>query len=391
MNIPFVDLRAQHDELRSELEAVLRDVIDRSAFIGGAAVETFERNYAAFCGVRHAVACASGTDALRLALMAAGVRPGDEVITVPHTFIATVEALTLIGAHPAFVDIDGPTYNLSPDRLADFLAGACRLGRDGRPVHARTGRPITAVLPVHLYGLPADMGPILELAGRYGLAVVEDACQAHGATCRLPGQVEKRSGALGVSAGFSFYPAKNLGAMGEAGAAVTDDDRLDRLMRIWRDHGQSQRYIHASPDGWNGRLDALQCAVLDVKLKKLAEWNERRRRAAGWYRARLAGDERIVLPVEPAGRTHVYHLFVVRLPDRERARVALAAQGVGVGLHYPIPLHLQEAYRDLGWRAGDFPESEAAAATVLSLPMFPHITEEQVDHVCSALKAVLSA
>ncbi len=389
MNIPFVDLRAQHDEVRPEIDAVVKDIIDNSTFIGGPRVAAFEQNYAAFCDTRHALACASGTDALRLALMAAGVGPGDEVITPPNTFIATVEAMTMVGAHPVFVDIDGPTYNLSPDRLADFLESSCRLGRDGRLINGQTGRRIVAVMPVHLYGLPADMAPILDLARRHNLKVIEDACQAHGASYDLGG-VGRRAGSLGDVAAFSFYASKNLGAMGEAGAATTNDDQIDRNMRVWYDHGQSKRYIHVSPDGWNGRLDTLQCAILDVKLNKVDEWNERRRQAAQWYRERLAGDERIVLPVEPAGCRHVYHLFVVRLPDREKVRVALSERGIGVGLHYPIPLHLQVAYRDLGWKPGDFPESEAAAYSILSLPMFPHITEEQVDLVCGALKDVLA-
>jgi len=385
MNVPFVDLRAQHDELRTEIEATIRELIDNSAFIGGGKVDSFEANFAAFCGARYAVACANGTDALRLALMAAGVRRGDEVITVPHTFIATVEAMTMVGAHPVFVDIDGPTYNMSPRKLAEFLECQCRPGEDGRLVNAETGRPVTAILPVHLYGLPADMQPILQLAERYGLKVIEDACQAHGATYML-GEEEKRAGSLSEVAAFSFYPGKNLGAMGEGGAVTTHDERMYRDMRTWRDHGQSERYIHVSPDGWNARLDALQCAVLDIKLRKLDEWNAARRRAAGWYRERLAGDEAIVLPTEPQDRTHVYHLFVVRLADRDRTRQELSAQGIGVGLHYPVPLHLQPAYSDQGWQQGDFPESEAAAASVLSLPMFPHITEEQVERVCDLLR-----
>ncbi len=388
MDVPFVDLRAQHDEVRPEIDAVVKEVIDNSTFIGGERVASFERNYAAFCGTRHALACASGTDALRLALMAAGVGPGEEVITPPNTFIATVEAMTMVGAHPVFVDIDGPTYNLSPDRLADFLDDNCRLGRSGHLINGQTGRRIVAVMPVHLYGLPADMAPILDMARERNLRVIEDACQAHGATYELDG-AEERAGSLGEVAAFSFYASKNLGAMGEAGAATTNDDRIDRNMRVWHDHGQSQRYIHVSPDGWNGRLDTLQCAILDVKLKKLDEWNERRRQAAQWYRERLAGEERVVLPIEPAGSKHVYHLFVVRLPDRERARERLLENGVGVGLHYPIPLHLQVAYRDLGWNSGDLPESESAAESILSLPMFPHITEEQVDFTCSVLKSVL--
>lgn len=384
MNVPFVDLRAQHDELRAEIESVIDAVIDSSAFIGGTFVESFERRFADFCGTQYAVSCANGTDALKLALMACGVRPGDEVITTPHTFIATVEAITMIGAYPIFVDIDAETYNLSPERVAEFLEKRCRPGPRGRPVNLRTGRRIAAVLPVHLYGLPADMGPILDLAQRYDLKVVEDACQAHGASYRL-GTSELRAGAIGDAAAFSFYPAKNLGAMGEGGIVTTNDENMAQAMRIWRDHGQIHKYIHISPDGWNSRLDALQCAILEVKLRKLDAWNERRRQAAQWYRERLADDERIVLPVEPAGRRHVYHLFVVRLADHDEARRVLAKHGIGVGLHYPIPLHLQAAYQRLGHRAGDFPEAERAATTILSLPMFPHISAEQIDYVCRIL------
>lgn len=388
MPVPFVDLRAQHDEVRAEIDAAIKEIIDNSSFIGGPRVASFERNFASFCGTRHALACASGTDALRLALMAAAVGPGEEIITPPHTFIATVEAMTMVGAHPAFVDIDGPTYNLSAERLAAFLEDHCRLGRDGHLINGQTGRRVVAVMPVHLYGLPADMAPILDLARQYNLRVIEDACQAHGATYEMNGTAH-RAGSIGEVAAFSFYPGKNLGAMGEAGAATTNDAQIDANMRVWHDHGQSQRYIHVSPDGWNGRLDTIQCSVLDIKLKKLDEWNARRRMAAGWYRERLAGDERVVLPVEPDGRQHVYHLFVVRLPDREKVRELLSAGGIGVGLHYPIPLHLQVAYRDLGYGPGAFPESEAAASSILSLPMFPHITEEQVDAVCFALKDAL--
>ena len=388
MYIPFVDLRAQHDELRAELDAALRDAIDRSSFIGGPFVAAFEEHFAAYCGVAHAVGCASGTDALKLALMAVGVSAGDEVVTAPNTFIATTEAITAVGAFPRFVDIDAATYGLSPRKLAEFLDAGCHPARDGRWVDAQSGRPVTAVIPVHLYGLTVDMAPILELAQRYNLAVIEDACQAHGAAYRLNGEV-RHAGSLGDIAAFSFYPGKNLGAMGEAGAVVTNDADAAGKMRMWRDHGQAQKYIHASPDGWNGRLDALHAAVLDIKLKKLEEWNERRRQVAQWYTERLAGDERVVLPVEPEDRRHVYHLFVVRLRDREKARQYLSDEGIGVGLHYPIPLHLQDAYRGLEWNTGDFPETERAAASILSLPMFPHLTEDQVDFVCSALKRVM--
>ena len=388
MKVPFVDLRAQHDEVRDQIESRISQLIDTSTFVGGEPVRVFEELFAAYCGARHAVACANGTDALKLALMACGVRAGDEVITVPHTFIATVEAISMIGASPVLVDVDGPTYNMSAKRLAEFLETRCRRDNDGRLINRNTGCPVVAVLPVHLYGLPADMAPILDLAQSYGLKVVEDACQAHGATYRLGG-VARRAGTLGDAAAFSFYPGKNLGAMGEGGAVTTADSQIDHDMRVWRDHGQVERYVHITPLGWNGRLDSIQCAILEVKLAKLDEWNTRRRWAAQWYRERLSGDERIVLPVEPEDRTHVYHLFVVRVPDRERMRRDLAEQGIGVGLHYPIPLHLQQAYQNLGWREGDFPETERAAESILSLPMFPHITEEQVDYVCSTLMVSL--
>ncbi len=388
MNIPLVDLLAQHNELRFEIDSAIKDVIDNSCFIGGPPVQSFERHFAAYCEAKQAVACASGTDALKLALMACGVGSGEEVITVPNTFIATVEAIIQIGAFPVLVDIDGPTYNMSPDRLREFLETGCRLGRGRRPVNLRTNRTVAAFLPVHLYGLPADMAAIWDLAEHYNLPVIEDACQAHGARCMIDGQ-EKRVGSIGSAAAFSFYPGKNLGAMGEGGAVTTGDRQKARNMRIWRDHGQSKRYVHVSPDGWNGRLDALQCAILDIKLRKLDHWNERRAEAAKWYRAHLAANELVTLPTQPEGRTHVYHLFVVRVPDRDRVWKALSDRGIGVGLHYPTPLHKQEAYRDMGWRQGHFPASDAAASSVLSLPMFPHITEEQVDFVCQCLKDVL--
>jgi dTDP-4-amino-4,6-dideoxygalactose transaminase len=388
MNVPFVDLSPQHYEARAEIDEAIRKVIDNSAFIGGAAVTGFERNFAAFCGARNTVTCASGTDALKLALMAVGVRRGDEVVTVPNTFIATVEAITMAGAYPAFVDIDPATYNMSPARLADFLQNGCYRNGDGKLVNSATRRPVTAILPVHLYGLMADMANLLEIAESYGLQVVEDACQAHGATCTIA-RTERSAGSLGEAAAFSFYPGKNLGAMGEGGAATTNNDDMAAMMRIWREHGSREKYVHVSADGWNGRLDAMQCAILDVKLGRLAEWNEMRRRAAAWYAERLMGDERVVLPVEPEGSKHVYHLYVVRVPERESVRKAMLGAGVGVGLHYPVPLHLQEAYSHMGWKEGDFPEAEAASVSILSLPMFPHITEEQVEFVCNTLKEAL--
>ncbi len=388
MKVPFVDLRAMHEEVRAEIEATFKDIFDRSSFVGGEYVDTFEKDFAAYCGVRQAVACASGTDAIKLALMAAGVQAGDEVLTVSHTFIATVEAITLVGARPTFIEIDPATYHLSPLALEAFLLKKCRMGSDGHWVDCSTGLRVTAILPVHLYGMVVDIQAILSLAKKYNLVVVEDSAQAHGATCILDGQARK-AGSFGQAAAFSFYPSKNLGAMGEGGAVVTNDDLAARRMKMWRDHGSNQKYVHLSPDGWNGRLDALQSAILDIKLKKLDEWNARRRQVAAWYAERLAGDERIVLPVVPEGRQHIYHLYVVRVAQRDRLLNELGVKGVGFGLHYPIPLHLQVAYRDLGYAVGDFPVTEEIAASILSLPMFPHMTEEMVDYTCQTLKELL--
>jgi dTDP-4-amino-4,6-dideoxygalactose transaminase len=388
MKVPFVDLRAMHEEVRPEVEAAFKDVFDRSSFVGGPYVDTFEKDFADYCGVRQVVACASGTDAVKLALMAAGVQAGDEVLTVSHTFIATVEAVTLVGARPAFIEIDPSTYHLSPSALEAFFQEECRLGPDGHWVDGSTGLRVTAVLPVHLYGMVVDIQPILALAKKYNLVVVEDSAQAHGATYTLDGQVQK-AGSFGQAAAFSFYPGKNLGAMGEGGAVATNDEPAAGRMKLWRDHGSNQKYVHLSPDGWNGRLDALQCAILDIKLKKLDEWNARRRQVAAWYAERLAGDERIVLPLVPEGRQHIYHLYVVRVPQRDRVLKELGVNGVGCGLHYPIPLHLQVAYRDLGYLRGDFPVTEEIAASILTLPMFPHMTEEMVDFTCQTLKELL--
>jgi dTDP-4-amino-4,6-dideoxygalactose transaminase len=388
MKVPFVDLRAMHEEVRNEIEATFKDVFDRSAFIGGSYVNTFEKDFAAYCGVDHSVACASGTDAVKLALMASGICAGDAVITVSHTFIASVEAISLIGARPIFIEIEENTYHLSPVALETFLREKCYLGPDGHWVEERSQLRVTAVLPVHLYGMVADMEPILHLAQKYNLVVVEDACQAHGASYVLDGKM-KKAGSFGKAGAFSFYPGKNLGAMGEGGLVTTQDEQMAGRIRMWRDHGSTQKYIHISPDGWNSRLDSLQCAILDVKLKKLDEWNARRREAVRWYQERLGENKNIILPNVPEGREHIFHLFVVRVPERDRVLKELEARGVSCGLHYPVPLHLQMAYHNIGYSRGDFPMTEAVADSVLSLPIFPHITKEMVDFVCSQLEDVL--
>jgi dTDP-4-amino-4,6-dideoxygalactose transaminase len=387
-NVPFVDLRAQHEEVRAEIEAAIRDIIDRSSFIGGSYVTAFERDFAGYLGVKEALAVANGTDALWLGLLASGVKPGEAVITVPNTFIATVEAISRLGAFPIFVDIDLETANMDAASLDAFLKVSCYRQDDGQVIHRESGRRVAAILPVHLYGLPADLKPILEIARVYDLIVVEDACQAHGAEYQLENSW-KKTGTFGRAAAFSFYPGKNLGAMGDGGAVVTNDPEMAARMRWLRDHGQSERYIHMSPDGWNSRLDSIQAAVLAIKLKKLDDWNNRRRAAAAYYREVLAGLP-LHLPVEPAYGKHVYHLYVVRAPDRESLHRGLSARGIGVGLHYPIPLHLQKAYEHLRIPRGSFPNTELSASTILSLPMHPALSFDQIEEVAAACREVLS-
>lgn len=386
MKIAFVDLRAQHDEVREELETAVRCIIDESAFIGGRYVEGFERDFAAFCGVRECVGVGSGTDALRIALQIVGVGPGDAVVTVAHTFIATAEAVTQVGAQALFVDIDPVSYTMDPAALERFLEEECHRDGDGRPVHRPSGRRVRAVMPVHLYGHAAHLGPISAVARRYGLRVVEDAAQAHGAQYCQHG-VARACGTLGDVAGFSFYPGKNLGAMGEAGAVTTNDPKAAVLARVLRDHGQSKRYVHVRPDGGNARLDALQAAVLQVKLKRLADWNERRRQVAEWYREVLAEAD-VTLPAEMPYARHIYHLYVVRCANRDEVAERLRAAGIGVGLHYPVPLHRQQAYASLGIGEGSLPVTETVAASVVSLPMHAHLTREAVAAVAEQVRRV---
>jgi dTDP-4-amino-4,6-dideoxygalactose transaminase len=377
--IPFVDLRAQHEEVRREIEAAISDIIDRSSFIGGSYVANFEREFAAFLGVRQAVAVANGTDALWLGLVACEIGAGDAVITVPNTFIATVEAITRSGAQPLFVDIDLQTSNLDLQALEHFLEEDCMRQDDGRVVHKGSGLRVAAILPVHLYGLPVDIASLQKIADSYELPLIEDACQAHGARYKI-GAEWKRAGSVGIAAGFSFYPGKNLGAMGDGGAVVTNDAEMAQKIRWLRDHGSSEKYIHETADGWNSRLDAIQAAVLSVKLHRLDEWNSCRRQAADLYRKVLEGLP-LALPGEPDYAEPVYHLFVVRVEDRERLRKELASRGVGVGLHYPIPLHLQKAYNYMGLKEGSFPNSELSAMTLLSLPMHPFLKQDQIQTI----------
>lgn len=385
-SIPFLDLITPHVELEAELTTVFQKALRTAGFIGGPMVEDFERAFAAFCNTDHSVAVCSGTDALRFALMACGVRSGDVVLTVPHTFIATTEAISQAGALPEFVDIDEFTYNMDPAKLQQYLENQCTLDPMGRLISCRSGRPVTAVVPVHLYGQTVDMDPILELADRYGLIVVEDACQAHGAeyfsqrrNCWM------KVGSMGRAAAFSFYPGKNLGACGEAGAVTTNDAGLAAKIKMLRDHGQAKKYYH-DVEGYNGRLDAIQAGLLHAKLAHLAKWNEQRRERAQSYNLLLAGtDSDVILPHQPSWSRPVYHLYVVRTDDRDGLMAHFKEQGIGTGIHYPIPLHLQKAYASLNYRRGDLPVAEKIAEQIVSLPMYPQLTADQQARVVEEL------
>ncbi|AMY12986.1 dTDP-3-amino-3,6-dideoxy-alpha-D-galactopyranose transaminase [Luteitalea pratensis] len=384
--VPFLDLITPHRELEGELVDVFRRALQSAAFIGGAEVEGFEREFAAFCGSTHCVGVANGTDAVRFALMAAGIGSGDAVVTVAHTFIATTEAISQAGAATEFVDIDARTYCMGPDALDAYLASCETDSRTGRPLGQRTGKPIRAVVPVHLYGQVADMDAILAIAARYDLIVVEDACQAHGAEYQSADGTWKRAGTFGKAAAFSFYPGKNLGACGEAGAVTTEDPEVAKTIRMLREHGQAQKYYH-DLEGYNGRLDALQAAFLRVKLRRLQEWTDQRRAAACRYAELLADVPGVQTPYEPERSRAVYHLYVIRHENRDALAEHLKTEGVFTGLHYPQPVHLQNCYKGWGYAEGALPVTERAAKEILSLPMFPGLTAEQQERVASAIRS----
>lgn len=387
-HILFLDLVTPHLQIEDELVTVFRTALRNAAFIGGKAVQEFEERFAEFCEVDHCVGVGSGTDALRFALIAAGVSRGDSVITVANTFIATTEAITQVGALPEFVDIDERTYNLDPEKLREYLETKCDQDQlTGRPVSRRTGRTISAVVPVHLFGQPADMDPILDLADAYNLIVVEDACQAHGAEyfSRKRNRWEK-AGSMGRAAAFSFYPGKNLGACGEAGAVTTNDPDLAQRINMLRDHGQAEKYYH-DVEGYNGRLDAIQAGILSSKLNYLPKWNSQRREKAEAYRDLLSTADNLVLPLQRSWTRGVYHLYVIRTQDRQRLQNDLKTAGIGTGIHYPIPLHLQKAYRTLRYEQGALPVTEKSTSEILSLPMYPQLTRSQQESVAQAVKS----
>ncbi len=360
--IPFLDLQAQYHRIKSEIDAAVLGVLESSQFVLGQEVEAFENDFAAYCHTRHAIGVNSGTSALHLALLAAGIGPGDEVITVTFTFVATAAAIIYAGARPVFVDIEPRSFTMDVNQI-------------DRAITPRT----KAILPVHLYGQPADMDPILEIARRHGLIVIEDAAQAHGAEYK-----GKRVGSIGDIGCFSFYPGKNLGAYGEAGAMTTNDDRYASTVRALRDWGQTRKYHH-DLKGFNYRMEGMQGAVLRVKLRHLEGWTEARRAHAATYNELLTNDT-IRTPEALSYARHVYHVYAIRTPHRELLQQNFNARGIQTGIHYPIPVHLQEAHADLGYRAGDFPRSEQVAKEILSLPMFAELTTAQQDAVAFAVR-----
>ncbi len=363
MKVPFLNLSAQHAPLRGELDRAIAAVIDNDAFAGGPFVAEFEKQFASFCGTNHTMGVSNGTDALWLALLACGIGAGDDVITVPSTFMATAEAITYSGATPVFVDIDEETYTMDPHRLEQALTSRTK-----------------AVIPVHLFGQMADMDPIMEFARAHDLTVIEDAAQAHGAEYK-----GRRAGSIGHAGCFSFYPGKNLGAFGEAGAVVSNDVGIRDRIRVLRDHGQARKYHHTEI-GWNCRMDGIQGAVLSVKLRHLERGNQLRRAHAAHYERLLRAIDEIQTPRVKTHAKHVFHVYAVRIQRRDEVIRVFEENGIGFGVHYPIPVHLQEAYARLGYGEGSFPIAERLAQEFLSLPMYPELTSEQVQLVAETLK-----
>ncbi len=361
--IPFLDLKAQYKQIEQEVLPVLVEAMQNGNFIGGPNVSGFEEEFADFCESQFCIGVNSGTDALRFALLAAGVGAGDEVITVPNTFIATTEAISQTGALPVFVDINEDTYNMDISLVEQKITDKTK-----------------AIVPVHLYGQPADMDPLLEMVKEKDIIIIEDACQSHGALYK-----KRKAGSLGKAGCFSFYPGKNLGAFGEGGAVVTQDIDIAKKIRILRDHGQSRKYYH-DEEGYNGRLDAIQAGVLRIKLKRLSAWNNARRENAKYYNQLLSSIDEIKVPVEAEYATSVYHLYVILVNDREGLQKFLEEKGIATGLHYPLPLHLQKAYQHLKYSKGAFPVTEKASEKLLSLPMYPELTKEQIDYIVTSIK-----
>jgi len=370
MNVPFVDLKEQYLTIKDEINLKLNEVFEKAAFILGPEAKAFEEQFAAYCQCRFAVGVNSGTDALYIAVSSLGIDEGDEVILPTHTFVATALCISYTGATPVFVDSEDKTYNIDPKSFEKAITPKTK-----------------AIIPVHIYGQPANMDEIKAIASKHNIKVIEDACQAHGASYK-----EKKTGSLGDIGCFSFYPTKNLGAFGDAGMLVTDNEAVFESAKMLRDYGRAGRYTH-KVKGYNSRLDTVQAVILSAKLKHLDEWSRMRQRVAAQYAERLKDIPGVIPPAVQPDRSHVFHLYVIRVQGRDRDQVleGLKAKGIGVLIHYPIPIHLQEAYQGLGYKKGQFPVAEKVADEIISLPMFPHMTEEAVAYVCDSLKEVLKA
>jgi dTDP-4-amino-4,6-dideoxygalactose transaminase len=366
MKVPFLDLKAQYESIKDEINDAIQQVLDSCAFAGGPFVEEFEKKFAQFCQCEYAIGVGSGTEALWLVLLSLGVGPGDEVVTVPNTFIATAEAISFCGAKPVFVDIDEKTYTMDPELIESAISPRSK-----------------AIIPVHLFGQTADMDAIMKIAGKYGLYVIEDACQAHGAEYK-----GKLAGSIGDAGCFSFYPGKNLGAYGEAGAITTNNAELAEKMCMFRDHGQSRKYYHAMI-GWNARMDGLQGAILSVKLKYLSAWSEARRENARLYNKLLSRIDGVIESTEADYAKHVYHVYATRVKNRDDVMAKLAEKDVHCGIHYPVPVHLQDAYLNSGYTNPNLKISEGIASELLSLPMYPELTESQIEYVVKSIKQIL--
>ena len=367
MKVPFLDLNAQYDSIREEIHSVIEQVLSTCAFAAGPFVAQFEKNFGAFCQCEHAVGVANGTEALWLALLALGIKPGDEVITVPNTFVATVEAISYCGARPVFVDVDEKTFTMNAALLEAAITPKTK-----------------AIIPVHLFGQMAEMDAIMAIAKAHDLYVIEDASQAHGAAYK-----DKPAGSIGDISCFSFYPGKNLGAYGEAGAVVTNNSEFARIIRMLIDHGQPKKYHHEII-GWNSRMDGIQGAILNVKLRHLRSWNDARRRNACLYNDFLQGTDGVRLPEEEVHARHVYHIYAIRVKNRSALLQALLEKDIHCGIHYPIPLHLQRAYESLNVPKGSFPAAEACAQELVSLPMFPELKAEQIEYTAKEIRRLLA-
>lgn len=387
VKIPFMDLRKHHNERDFEYIEAFKSVLHSAQFINGKSVEDFESNFAEYCGTKFAVGVGSGTDALRFSLIAAGIKTNALVITVPNTFIATTESITQAGAEFDFVDVSFDTMCMSPEKYIEYIEKKCTVDKEtGEARNKITGKIVKAVIPVHLYGQMADLDDISTISEMYKISVIEDACQAHGA--EYYSRIEKkykRAGGAGIAAGFSFYPGKNLGACGDAGAVTTNDENIYKQVKMIRDHGQSKKYYH-DIEGYNGRLDAIQAAILSVKLKTLDHWNKRRITIAKNYDQELKKINEIIIPAVPQWSSPVYHLYVIRVNDRDRLKIHLQENGIETALHYPIPLHLQKAYEQLGYSKGAFPVSERCSETILSLPLHPWLHDDDILYIIEKIR-----